>query len=297
MGVDIQNVLRHLEYLKNMDDGANHRLLYSVAWTQAMNELEGWMKDAGMTIKKDALGNLYGRIEGKRKETILIHSHYDSVENGGCYDGALGVLIGLEVINSLVKDFGKPLFSMEVLAVCDEDGGRFKSSFLGSRAVVGLIEFKEIQALCDSQGLTFNEVRSQSGMEPLTKELLNQCIRKDIRYAFEIHAEQGRKLYNLSIPVGIVERITGQFKLKIAFEGEANHAGTTQMKHRRDALVAASEMVCFAQRLALMTGEDSVATVGVLDVSPGATNIIPQKSTFIADMRSPDDKKLLDMVG
>ncbi len=289
------SVLRHLEFLKKMDNGWNHRLLYTHAWGEAMHELESWMLAGNMKTRRDALGNLYGRIEGRSDKTVLLLSHYDSVKGGGCYDGALGVIAGLAVLDSLFRTYGRPEHNIELLAVCDEDGGRFKSSFLGSRAITGEIGIEEIEDLTDEEGLYFNAAREKAGLAPLDGELLNSCKREDILCAFELHAEQGRKLYDRGIPTGIVNTITGQYKIKAIFSGQANHAGTTTMQHRQDALVAAAEMVGFVQQLARQWGEDAVGTVGVLEVKPGATNIIPNKAMLIADLRCPRDEVLLKM--
>ncbi|OPX43622.1 allantoate amidohydrolase [Ruminiclostridium hungatei] len=289
------SVLRHLEFLKNMDNGWNHRLLYTDAWNMAMDELESWMLSGNMKTRRDALGNLYGRIEGRSDKTVLLLSHYDSVESGGSYDGALGVIAGLAVLDTLFLKYGTPEHNIELLAVCDEDGGRFKSSFLGSRAITGEISYEEIEGLTDAAGLSFNAARERAGLAPIDEEILKSCKRSDILCAFELHAEQGRKLYDSGIPAGIVKTITGQYKIKAEFTGEANHAGTTTMQDRQDALVAAAELVGFVQQLARQSGCDSVGTVGVLEVRPGATNIIPDKAMLIADLRCPQSEVLLNM--
>ncbi len=292
---NFSQVKNHLQYLRDMNNGVNHRLIYTDAWNKAMTELDIWMQSRGMKTRQDALGNLFGKIDGESDKTVLLLSHYDSVENGGCYDGALGVIAGLAVIESLVEEYGKPRHSLELLAVCDEDGGRFKSSFIGSRAVSGRIDLEELEALSDKNGITFNEARKINRLDPLNQKLLKDCIRKDIHYAFELHVEQGRKLYDSGIPVGIVDTITGQHKIKATFSGEANHAGTTTMYSRKDALVAAAEMVCYVEKLAISSGDDAVGTVGSLEITPGATNIIPEKVTLIADLRCPRRDVLLEM--
>lgn len=291
----LQTIQAHLAFLKEQEGGPNHRLLYTARWGEAMDMLERWMRERGLAVRRDALGNLYGRIDGRSPGTVLLASHYDSVAGGGCYDGALGVISGLEAAAELYDRFGKPRYSLEVLAVCDEDGGRFKSSFLGSRAVTGTIGLSEIEPLADEAGNSFAEVRSGAGLPPLTESSLRACRRDDIIAAFELHCEQGRKLYDRGIPVGIVEKIAGQCKIKAVFHGEANHAGTTEMRHRRDALAAAAELVGFVRRLAVESGEGAVGTVGLLEVSPGATNIIPGKAMLIADLRNPDGTALRGM--
>jgi hydantoinase/carbamoylase family amidase len=248
------------------------RPLASPSLAAAMARLRGWMEAAGMQARSDALGNLAGR-RGGAGPAVLIGSHLDSVADAGRYDGILGVLIGLAVVEALDDDV-----PVELVAFADEEGLRFQSTFLGSRAFIGRLEPEELQ-LRDADGVT---------LEDAIGEPLGDPLFEGARAYFEVHIEQGPVLEAAGLPLGVVTAIAGQTRFNLAFEGRAGHAGTTPMALRRDALAAAAEFVLGAERLANET-PGLVATVGEIGVPHGACNVIPGRVDATLDIRHQDD--------
>jgi allantoate deiminase len=244
-----------------------------------------WMREAGMTVRRDNIGNLRGRFEGAGETTLLVGSHLDSVRDAGKYDGPLGVIVAIAAVQRL-HDAGKRLpFAIEVLAFADEEGLRFGSTYLGSRAIAGPFQYRDLDRT-DSAGITMAEAIRAFGGDPERigddrwqgGELLGYC---------EVHIEQGPVLEARNLPVGVVSAIAGQERHQLTFTGEAAHAGTTPMDKRRDALVAASVFVQAVEDHA--SREGLVATVGQLSVKPGAANVIPGEVTLSLDVRHADD--------
>ncbi|HEY0605945.1 MAG TPA: allantoate amidohydrolase [Herpetosiphonaceae bacterium] len=260
----------------------------SEALRQLYQVLEGWMQAAGMTTRRDNLGNRIGRYEAAQPgaKTLLLGSHVDSVRDAGKYDGPLGVLIALAVVERLHASGTRLPFAIEVVAFADEEGLRFGSSFLCSKAVAGTFEPAMLR-LSDAGGITVAEAIRAFGGDPDAiaedaydaETLLGYC---------EVHIEQGPLLEALNLPVGIVTAIQGQDRSTITFSGEAGHAGTVPIHMRRDALCAAAEFVLAVEALAREIS-GLVATVGQIEGLPGASNVIPGRVTLSLDMRHPDD--------
>jgi allantoate deiminase len=245
-----------------------------------------WMSEAGMTVRRDNVGNLRGRFEGAGETTLLLGSHLDSVRNAGKYDGPLGVVVAIAAVQRL-HDAGKRLpFAIEVLGFADEEGLRFGSTYLGSRAVAGTFDLADLDRT-DPDGITMrNAIRAFGGDPDHIIEskwhggrLLGYC---------EVHIEQGPVLEARDLPVGVVSAIAGQERHRVTFTGEAAHAGTTPMDKRRDALAAAAIFVQAVESYAAGY-QGLVATVGQLDVKPGAANVIPGEVTLSLDVRHPQD--------
>jgi allantoate deiminase len=275
----------------------------SDAMRRAHDAVTTWMREAGMDVGRDNIGNLRGRSEGVKAahETMLIGSHLDSVRDAGKYDGPLGVLVGIAAVQDL-RDRGVRLpFAIEVVAFADEEGLRYGTTYLGSRALAGTFDDADINRV-DSDGITMAAAIRAFGGDPdaIAKdrasegELLGYC---------EVHIEQGPALEAKGLPVGVVSAIAGQSRHQLTFTGEAAHAGTTPMDHRRDALVAAS---VFVQAVADLAESQAglVATVGQLAVQPGAANVVPGEVTLSLDVRHADDairlrssKLLTDVAG
>ena len=258
----------------------------SEAMRRAQERVEDWMKQAGMTVRRDNVGNLRGHYASSGAATLLLGSHLDSVRNAGRYDGPLGVLVAIAAVQRL-RDDKKPLpFAIEVLAFADEEGLRFGSTYLGSRAVAGSFEPDDLERV-DAAGVSMADAIRAFGGDPKlinedrwqSAELLGYC---------EVHIEQGPVLESLGLPVGVVSAIAGQNRHILTFEGEAGHAGTVPMDSRRDALAAAAELVLAAEAQARQTG-GLVATVGRLEVHPGASNVIPGEVELSLDIRHADD--------
>ena len=251
------------------EPGRITRPLASPSLAAAMARLRGWMEAAGLETRSDALGNLAGRRGGGTP--LVIGSHLDSVADAGRYDGVLGVLIALAVAEAVDAP-------IEVVAFADEEGLRFQSTFLGSRAFVGQLAPDEL-ALTDANGVTLRDALGADLGEPLFA---------GARAYFEVHIEQGPVLDAEGLPLGVVTAIAGQTRLNLIFDGHAGHAGTTPMALRRDALGAAAEFVLAAERLA---NEQSglVATVGEIGIPHGACNVIPGRVEATLDIRHQDD--------
>ncbi|OLB68042.1 MAG: hypothetical protein AUI09_01550 [Gemmatimonadetes bacterium 13_2_20CM_2_66_5] len=255
--------------------GGAYRPLYGSAWAAAGERVERWMKDAGLETRRDAVGNLWGRIEGTGK-SIVTGSHIDTVRHGGRLDGALGIVAGLSAVEALLKANGKPKRPLEVVAICEEEGSRFKTSFWGSHAITGTIDTvdPEIAAAMRELGLDPAKVAS--------------AARDDIDTFVELHIEQGAVLESSGTPLAIGSAIVGTAHLEVTVTGRSDHAGTTPMDLRLDALAGAAAMVQAVESIAKSLGRPAVATVGKLEVEPDQINVVPGKVVFIADLRHPD---------
>jgi allantoate deiminase len=252
------------------EPGRITRPLATRAMAGARARVREWMQAAGLETRVDAIGNLSGRREGA---TLLMGSHLDSVADAGRYDGVLGILVALEVAHASAAP-------LEVVAFADEDGLRFKSRYLGSRAFVGTLEEGDL-GLRDAQGITLREAIAD---EPSGPPLYDPATRA----YFEVHIEQGPVLEAEGLPLGVVTAIAGQSHAQLAFTGRAGHAGTTPMHLRSDAAAAGAEFVLAAERAALAE-PGLVATVGEFGVPHGAVNVIPGRAELTLDVRHQED--------
>lgn len=267
---------------------------YSAAWVQARDLLADWMRDAGLLVRHDSVGNVFGRLVGQDDHrTLLTGSHIDTVRLGGKYDGALGVLTGLAALAALRAQAGAPLRSLEVVALCEEEGSRFHANYFGSRAILGLVDGTDFDDLCDEEGITLAQAMREVGLDP---SRYRESIRNDIDAFLELHIEQGPVLHQAGIDIGVVTGITALCWLTVTVRGRADHAGTTPMDARRDALQGAARMALDIAEVARQRGRPAVATIGTWQVSPGGANIVPQQVTFSVDMRHPVDAELATMV-
>jgi allantoate deiminase len=245
-----------------------------------------WMREAGMFVEVDSIGNVDGLYPGSRSDgpTFLIGSHLDTVPNAGRYDGILGVLLGIAAVKSLA---GKRLpFAIEVIGFSEEEGIRFRTSYLGSKVLVGQFDAALFERQ-DSEGISLRRALEDFGLDPEDVVMQQIGIPQFIGY-LEAHIEQGPVLEAANLPLGVVEAIAGQSRLWLHFDGKAGHAGTEPMTMRRDALVAASEFVVAVNGLARSVA-GLVATVGTLSVEPGAVNVVPGKVHLSLDVRHGDD--------
>ena len=267
---------------------------YSEAWVQARDLLADWMRDAGLEVRHDSVGNLFGRLVGRDdRRTILTGSHIDTVRLGGKYDGALGVLTGLAALAALRAQAGTPARSLEVVALCEEEGSRFHANYFGSRAILGLLGGTDFNGLRDEEGVTLAQAMHEVGLDPAR---YRESVRHDIDAFLELHIEQGPVLYEAGTDIGVVTGITALCWQTVTVTGRADHAGTTPMDARRDALQGAARMALEIAAVAQRRGRPAVATIGMWQVRPGGANIVPQQVTFSVDMRHPDDAELAAMV-
>ena len=276
------------------DPGRLTRTYGTPALRAAQSEVAGWMTAAGMTVRRDAIGNLIGRWDGAdaTAATLLLGSHLDSVPDAGRYDGPLGILVAISAIEAVRTDITCLPFRVEVIAFADEEGSRFHTTFLGSRALVGTLAAGDLDRT-DVAGTTLREAIRAFGGDP---DNLLSCKRPNRARAYvEVHIEQGPVLEELNRPVGVVAGIAGQSRIAVTFTGQANHAGTVPMHARRDALAGASEFVLTVERLGRET-PGLVATVGTMVVSPGASNVIPGRAVVSLDIRHADNRTRADAV-
>jgi allantoate deiminase len=263
---------------------------------QANDQVEAWMREAGMIVSRDNIGNLRGRYEGATPggPTLMLGSHLDTVRDAGKYDGPLGVVVAIASVQRLYDSKKQLPFAIEVVAFADEEGLRFSSTYLGSRAVAGNFDLADLDRT-DDRGITMAEAIRTFGGDPALLAQDKWSAGRLLGYC-EVHIEQGPVLEARRLPVGVVSAISGQNRYELVFKGEAGHAGTVPMDSRRDALVAASMFVQAVEGYA--GGFDGlVATVGQLSVQPGAANVVPGEVTLSLDVRHAENAARLTASG
>ena len=278
-----------LAHLSESDEGLIRQ--YLSAEHREANELVGsWMREAGMRVHQDAIGNIIGRYEGEHEgaPALLIGSHLDTVVMAGKYDGMLGVVTAIQCVQDLHNRGIQMPFAIEVIGFADEEGVRFQSTYLGSRAVAGTFR-KELLEARDANGMTMADALRAFGLDP---SQINTAAKRseDVIAYLELHIEQGPVLESKDEPVGVVTAIAGATRRLVTVSGVAGHAGTVPMDHRQDALLAAAECSLAVEKVAAKRTH-CVATVGRMEVSPGATNVIPGSVTFSIDIRADEDVK------
>ncbi|MFC3039819.1 M20 family metallo-hydrolase [Virgibacillus xinjiangensis] len=278
--------LGELSQIGRTEDNGSKRPGFSLEEKAAKDLVMDWMREAGLEVKQDGAGNVFGRLVGKNDSlpAVLSGSHVDSVPNGGHFDGPLGVLAALEVAQAW-KDAGyQPEKPYEVVIFSDEEGSRFQGGFNGSEAMMGYIDLEEKKKLNDTEGRSFEEVLADVGLTP---EGFLEAKRspEEIDMFVEVHIEQGKRLEKENLPCGIVTGIAGPSFLELTFTGQAGHAGNTPMNDRQDPLVAASEFIYQVNQLPRKVSESAVATVGKMHVEPNGINVIPGKVTVFVDVR------------
>jgi allantoate deiminase len=262
------------------------RTFLSPSMRACHQEIETWMRAVGMAVHIDAVGNLrglYPGADGATSTRLLIGSHLDTVPDAGAYDGVLGVVLAVSLIESL--EGGRLPFAIEVIGFSEEEGVRFGVPFIGSRALVATVD-EDLLSRRDSQGISLREAILDYGLNP--NEIPAADLRDSALGYLEFHIEQGPVLERLGLALSTVEAIAGQTRLEIIFSGTSNHAGTTPMTHRRDALVAAAEWTVRVEK-EVRTIPGLVATVGVLEAKPGAANVIAGECRATLDVRHASD--------
>ncbi|WP_349729366.1 Zn-dependent hydrolase [Peribacillus frigoritolerans] len=271
------------------------RLTYSKEDVLTRNYIKNKMMETGLTVKEDGLGNIFGKLEGTLKDapSVLIGSHFDSVPNGGAYDGPAGVIVALEVAALFAENQLTPKYPMEIVALIEEEGARFGGGLMGSRGIVGTLSEESFKNLRDKEGITTIEAMSKIGLDSSLPKRRNP---KSIKAFLELHIEQGPILEEKNIPIGIVEAIVGLTQFEVTIEGKAGHAGTTPMDRRTDALVAAAQIISQLPSLAIEEGEGTVITTGRLHVLPNGANVIPNKVEFSIDIRSSKEEHINNVI-
>ena len=282
----VEQCVEELSRPGRLPSGGMFRAVYTPEWLAAQEIVAGWFAGCGLEVRRDAVGNLFGRLAGQEDgPAYLTGSHIDTVREGGKFDGALGVIAAYLAVCALKERFGPPRRPIEAIVTCEEEGSRYQANYWGSRALTGRIEPGEIESLRDAAGLPIGEAMRAVGLDP---DGIPGCRREDIAGFVELHIEQGAILEEAGIEIGVVETITGIRRFEVVVEGQADHAGTTPMDRRRDAAQAAAEMTLAVADVATGLGRPAVATVGQVDVRPGAFNIVPGLVRFGIDARHPD---------
>ncbi len=265
------------------------RAWLSPAHRAAIAQVSTWMRQSGMQVRLDAAANLIGRYDGTQADApaLLIGSHLDSVRDAGRYDGPLGILLGIECVAALHAQARRLPFAIEVIAFGDEEGSRFPASMFCSRAVAGTLDPTTL-AVTDAAGIDVATALADWDLDIAHIQHAARTPGSVLAY-LETHIEQGPVLEADGLPVGIVTAIAAQRRFALRFDGRAGHAGTTTMALRRDALSAAAEALLAIERIARDGSNDLVATVGKLQLAPGAVNVVPGRVDCTLDVRAGDD--------
>ncbi len=263
------------------------RLYLSPSYRAACEQFANWATEAGMSARIDAVGNVRARYEGRLEHApaLMIGSHIDTVRDAGRYDGNLGALAALAVVEQFYAKGVRLDHAIEVVAFGDEEGVRFSSAMTGSRALAGQLSASAMESR-DREGVTLRQALTAFGGDP---ERAYSAKARDVAAFVELHIEQGPVLEAKRLPLGVVGAINGATRMLVTVNGLAGHAGCVPMDLRRDAVAAAAEMILAVEARA-RTEPDLVATVGRLEVEPGAVNVIPGLARFSLDVRSPRDE-------
>ncbi|MGN7393257.1 Zn-dependent hydrolase [Peribacillus frigoritolerans] len=271
------------------------RLTYSKEDLLTRNYIKNKMMEYGLTVQEDGFGNIFGKLDGTLKDapSVLLGSHFDSVPNGGAYDGPAGVIVALEVAGLFAENQLTPKYPLEIVALIEEEGARFGGGLMGSRGILGTLSEESFKNLKDKDGITTIEAMSKIGLDFSLPKRRNP---NSIKAFLELHIEQGPILEEKSIPIGVVEAIVGLTQFEVTIVGKAGHAGTTPMDRRTDALVAAAQIISQLPSFAIEEGEGTVITTGRLDVLPNGANVIPNKVVFSVDIRSSKEEHINNVI-
>lgn len=289
---EVENQLEALSLYGADPSGGISRLLYSPEWLETQYYLKQRMEQAGFISRFDAVGNLYGRIEGhgNPNEVILTGSHIDTVVNGGHLDGQFGIIAAFIAIHYLKETYGTPRRTLEVVSLAEEEGSRFPYVFWGSKNIVGQANPADVRNITDVKGNKFIDAMQQCGFTLPDAPL---PARRDITAFVELHIEQGGVLEHHQQQLGVVSAIVGQRRYTVTLNGTANHAGTTPMSYRKDTLLAFSQICVAATASAEEHGDPLVLTFGKVVPHPGTVNVVPGKTMFSIDCRHTSQQALL----
>lgn len=292
--MDLANTLkRRIEELSSIGNdptGGMTRLLYTDSWKAAQNWVVEELQSFGMETAFDEVGNLFGRKEGSEsKKTILSGSHIDTVVNGGTLDGQFGVIAAMTAMEYLIDTYGQPKKALEVISMAEEEGSRFPTVFWGSKNFVGEAINKDVEGIADSNGAEFVSEMRRQGFDFKEK----QTRREDIDAFVEIHIEQGNVLENEGLQIGVVNNIAGQRRYTVVLKGQANHAGTTPMGYRHDAVYGFAKICHESIEKAKAVGDPLVLTFGKVEPKPNTVNVVPGEVLFTIDCRHTDADELV----
>jgi ureidoglycolate amidohydrolase len=287
-GKRLQAEIESLALISDAEPPAVTRIVFTPTDLKAREWLKARCKEAQLEIREDAIGNMFARWVGSDPTIPAVGtgSHIDAIPNAGKYDGVVGVLGGLEAVRALQRSSFRPKHSVELLLFTSEEPTRFGIGCLGSRMLSGTLSPETAREVKDSDGRSLDEVRREAGF---VNTLESVKLAANYYKAFvELHIEQGPILERERIPLGIVSSIAAPASLRITVEGSGGHTGGVLMPDRRDALCAAAELILAIERAARSSANDTVATVGICEVFPGAVNSIPSRVHLAADIRDTD---------
>ena len=295
--INLERLRRDLEELSRIGAdprGGVSRPSFSPADLEARSWFKEKLRQAALNIREDGAGNIFGRLEGKQQEpVILIGSHLDTVINGGPFDGSCGVLAGLECLRTIKEKGLTPFYPVEVVAFTDEEGN-IVGDFLGSRAFTGCLREELLREGQTHFGRPLKELLEIAGLSP--DSILQACNEAPQVMAYlELHIEQGEILDLEEIPIGLVTRIAGKRLYYGSFVGRSSHAGPTPLELRRDAFLGLADFALRSTRLVASQYEDGRLTIGRVQVHPGAFSIVPGQVDFTLDLRYPEKEKLEEM--
>ncbi|KAI5649386.1 hypothetical protein M9H77_35391 [Catharanthus roseus] len=298
LSVDTENLQKQIDELSSFSDSpapSVTRILYSEKDVSARRYIKNLMAVAGLSVREDAVGNIFGRWSGYEPELppVSTGSHTDAIPYSGKYDGVVGVLGAIEAIGVLKRSGFKPKRSLEVIMFTSEEPTRFGISCLGSRLMAGSKGLAEqLKKTVDSENVSFFDAARSAGYANV-EELSTVSLEKGSYSAFvELHIEQGPILEEAATHIGIVTAIAAPASIKVDFEGNGGHAGAVLMPQRNDAGLAAAELALAVEKHVLASGSiDTVGTVGILELHPGAINSIPSRSHLEIDTRDIDEKR------
>ena len=263
------------------------RTAFSPEWVDAQAQIEEWLHAAGLEVRRDAVGNVWGRLEGAEAGPVIATgSHVDSQTPGGRYDGALGIVAAVAAVKALKEQAGRPRRTLEVVSLCEEEASRFPSAgFWGSRAITGETRREHLDEVRDADGISIGEAMAAVGLDP---ERFVEARRDDVDTFVELHIEQGPRLEDEGYSVGVVTGITGIRHTVVELRGRSDHAGARPMIGRRDPMPGAAEIVLGTIGNALEMGPPAVTTVGRMAVEPNLSSAVPELVRFTVDARHPD---------
>jgi allantoate deiminase len=295
--VDVDRIRAHIDTLAGFTTtpgAGSTRLSYTPEYRGACDYLLDYVRALGLEGRLDAIGNLRVVMQGTNTEAprVVTGSHLDTVIHGGNFDGILGVVAGIEVLHTLVAAGLRPNHPIEVVSFVEEEGTTFRCPLAGSKALTGVLSAADLFSLQDENGRSMHDAATAFGLAP-ERLACDRFTAGGVKSMIELHIEQGAVLESLDVPVGIVSHIAGSDNHRVRLIGRANHAGTTPMHLRCDALACAAECVSAIERYAAdPVRKDTVATVGRILCKPNAVNVIPGRVEFSIDVRDIDQSRI-----
>lgn len=287
-------IQQRIDELASLSDHEKHisRQFGSPAFLEAAQKIKEWMEEAGLQTRIDAAGNVRGRYSSSQEDAkiFIVGSHYDTITNAGKFDGALGILVGIDIAAYFISQNTALPYHLEIVAFSEGEGARFHAAYLGSKALAGLFD-EQLLYLKDEEGNTLRQVL-ESMHTSFTQISEDYIPREDWLGFLDVHLEPGNVLFSKKLPVGVASAIYGLKRIDIQFKGEAGHAGTVPLDIRRDALAAAAKFVLKVESYALKDRNNVMATIGLLEVLNATTNVIPAKVSCSLDLRSMDKGRI-----